>query len=261
MYIDVLSDTHIDFYFKEMSEDDVVSFWKELKPSAKTLIIAGDIGHDNQQNIEFLKILNKNFYENILLVLGNHDYYNFQHENSFERVQEFKKLCENEKGIILLDGDIVEVEDMKFGGANMWYDGMYNRRLGMSKQYIQSLWKNSISDSRYISIDYFDDIFHNEISKLETIYKQSDVIITHVCPSIEHFPEQFKNSSLNGFFSFNGLKYLKETTAKVWIYGHTHDRMNFIIDNTHCFCNPLGYPHENKADKPKLISTIEIGKN
>lgn len=76
MKLDILSDTHFDFYFyQKYNEDDVVKFFKNIinfEDIADVLIIAGDIGHNNAQNIKILKIL-KQFYKNIICVLGNHD--------------------------------------------------------------------------------------------------------------------------------------------------------------------------------------------
>ncbi len=83
MKIDILSDLHLDFYFKPhlTTQENVVSFFEPILTQNNTrkigdvLVIAGDIGHYNSQNIEVLKIIQKKFYKYIICVLGNHDYY------------------------------------------------------------------------------------------------------------------------------------------------------------------------------------------
>ncbi|MGE3301320.1 MAG: metallophosphoesterase, partial [Arcobacter sp.] len=102
MIVDILSDLHLDFYFKPhlTTLENVSSFFEPIFTNNGTrtigdvLIIAGDIGHYNAQNIEVLKIFQKKFYKHIICVLGNHDYYLVNGEarysfenNSFNRVE------------------------------------------------------------------------------------------------------------------------------------------------------------------------------
>jgi len=112
MKIDILSDLHLDFYFKLdlISRENVVSFFEPVFTDNQTreignvLIIAGDIGHYNEQNIEVLKIFQKEFYKYIICVLGNHDYYLIDSEakytfdnDSFTRVEDMRKLINERK--------------------------------------------------------------------------------------------------------------------------------------------------------------------
>lgn len=81
MKIDILSDLHFDYYFKEFnnSKKDVKKLYDDyfLKDEAgEVLIIAGDLGHSNVQNIIILRMIKKIYgYKAIVCVLGNHDYY------------------------------------------------------------------------------------------------------------------------------------------------------------------------------------------
>ena len=109
MKIDILSDLHLDFYFNptvDITTKNVKSFFDSIftkDDDVDTLIIAGDIGHYNYQNIEVLKIIKKEYYKNIICVLGNHDYYLLNDaikkqydNNSFNRVKEMRELINNE---------------------------------------------------------------------------------------------------------------------------------------------------------------------
>ena len=108
MKIDILSDLHFDNYFyNKYSKDDVIKFYSQIidfKNCGDVLVIAGDLGHNNHQNIKILKIL-KEFYKNIVCVLGNHDYYLNGKENkslfkgSFERVSNMRELINKEDNI------------------------------------------------------------------------------------------------------------------------------------------------------------------
>ena len=66
MKIDILSDVHFDNYFYgKYKNDDVIKFYSQIidfKNCGDVLVIAGDIGHNNTQNIKILKIL-KQYYK------------------------------------------------------------------------------------------------------------------------------------------------------------------------------------------------------
>lgn len=190
MIVDILSDLHLDFYFKPhfTTLENVTSFFNPIFTNNSTrtigdvLIIAGDIGHYNTQNIEVLKILQKKFYKYIICILGNHDYYLVNGEarytfenNSFKRVKNLKKLINKEKNIYCLDGNIIEIDGIKFGGCNSWYDDSYMKRYfkQFDTNYINLLWKQYINDSRLIyGINHFDTISKIETQKLENIYQK-----------------------------------------------------------------------------------------
>jgi DNA repair exonuclease SbcCD nuclease subunit len=61
MKIDILSDVHFDNYFySKYTNDDVIKFYSQIidfNNCGDVLVIAGDIGHNNQQNIKILKLL------------------------------------------------------------------------------------------------------------------------------------------------------------------------------------------------------------
>ena len=176
MIVDILSDLHLDFYFKPhlTTAENIAPFFKlvftddDTRKIGDVLIIAGDIGHYNEQNIEVLRILQKEFYRHIICVLGNHDYYLVDSEakftfenNSFKRAEDMRKLINNEKNMYCLDGEVIEIEGIRFGGADSWYDEGYVKRYypQFENKYINLLWNKNINDSRLIKgISSFDDI-------------------------------------------------------------------------------------------------------
>ena len=76
MKVDILSDLHLDFYFKPhlTTSENIISLFGDIFTDNSTrkmgdvLIIAGDIGHYNEQNIEVLKIFQEKFYKHIICV-------------------------------------------------------------------------------------------------------------------------------------------------------------------------------------------------
>ena len=197
MKIDILSDLHFDNYFyNKYSKDDVINFYSQIidfKNCGDVLVIAGDLGHNNHQNIKILKIL-KEFYKNIVCVLGNHDYYLNGKENkslfkgSFERVSNMRELINKQENIYCLDGDIIEIDGIKFGGCNGWYNEGYlqvNYPDEFFPKYSTNImWQNSTPDYiNILEIENFDDFYEIEKPKIERVYKECDVMITHINPS------------------------------------------------------------------------------
>ena len=278
MKIDILSDLHLDFYFpidNVQSEAvcsiyDPIFFQNGTRTPADVLIIAGDLGHYNSQNIQVLKILQQKYCKYIICVLGNHDYYllNYSQEkeykkNSFLRAKEMKELISAQENMYCLDGDVVEIEGVKFGGAMSWYNDGYlsNKLQAFTHEMINDMWKQYNNDSRYIlGIKRFDELYEIEFSKIEAVYKACDVMITHINPSCEdkHITLSFKNQNSNVFFTFDGDKYLQETTARYWIYGHTHNEMEYEKFGVTCICNPFGYPAESSYGDDVWMKSIEI---
>jgi len=286
MTIDILSDIHLDFYFKSdmIEEEDVESLFSHIftmkytTSPADILIIAGDIGHDNQQNILVLKIIQKLFkYKHIICVLGNHDYYlvdsssrcNYEYK-SLNRVTEMRTLINDVEGMYCLDGNIIEIDGIYFGGCDSWYDGEYITKnfsdtcsmwnVPKDSYYIDQLWQNNLNDSNYIEDFYWQKTATSEKKKLDKIYKNVDVMITHVNPSLnpDHTFELYSESELTGFFTFNGEKYIREGSMKYWIFGHTHNETEYEIENTHCIANPMGYPGESGNGQYVATRRIEI---
>ena len=274
MKIDILSDLHFDNYFyNKYTKDDVIKFYSQIidfNNCGDVLVIAGDLGHNNHQNIKILKIL-KEFYKNIVCVLGNHDYYLMGKENkslfknSLERVSNMRELINKEDNIYCLNGDIIEINGVKFGGCDGWYNDGFLRvnypKADFPRKSNNAMWQNCTPDSKFVvGIENFDDIFEIEKPKIEKVYKECDVMITHINPSAkkEYLNAKYQNNQSSTFFCFDGEDYLKNGSMKYWIFGHNHDVIEYKEHNVKCICNPLGYFNESGNGSWVKIKQIEV---
>ncbi len=285
MTIDILSDLHFNNYFyQRITENEIIELYSDIfsknnRTIGDVLVIAGDLGHDNKQNIIALKLIKKLFgYKYIICVLGNHDYYlsnNGDRKKYFTkstfRASRMRDIINNEKDMHCLDGDIIEIEGIKFGGVDSWYDGEYikehfgerapNPDYTKDNLWINKYWFDTmISDRKNLFEFDWTEQSIKEKNKIEKIYQNIDVMITHVNPSIEkqHTKEEYRNLEMSGFFSFDGKKYLLNGNMKFWIYGHTHTPCEFIINGVTCICNPMGYVKESGFGEFIDIKQIEI---
>jgi len=250
MKFDLISDIHADFYIRkydgsQKSKNLVTIFVEDLIPDNKNeiLICAGDISHYNNLSINVLTEFKK-YYKHVIITGGNHDMYivsNSQknkYKNSFNRLNELKEMC-LENDIIFLDGDVVEIDNIKFGGLTGWYNLP-------NKEDIE-FWKEYLNDSRLIKGFDTQKYFYEQIEKLKNL-KDIDVLISHVI--MRKIPDEFMNYKYVGnkgniFYYSDTEELVNETGCKIHIFGHVHDKYNFSKDGIKYISNPLGYPGEN----------------
>lgn len=309
MKIAIMGDTHFDFYFSSNSSSISERLF-HLKIGyhlenigADVLIIAGDLGHYNAQNIQALRLLKK-YVERIIVTFGNHDYYlisksivsKYQYKSgrlggSHERVAEMKVMIEDEDGIEYVDGNVIEIDGIRIGGATGWYDGslLYDNRKTTDE--IQAIWEKDMNDANtiYPTAKHgmkFDTLFKEQKHRLDAVYQNCDIMVSHVSPlsewkqfvemynyhkPLEGFYQNFSSThealqDYRAFYCFDGKEYLDNGSMTHWIFGHTHRNFSRTYQREdgkeiEIICNSIGYPRLAK-DKIKSdafeIKIIEI---
>ena len=251
MKIGYISDIHIDFYVKLNKERLLQKFVNSLHPQQyDILIIAGDIGHYNQQNIALLRYL-KEFAPHIIVTIGNHELYLVSdrmkrkyHRNSLKKVQEFKNLCKD-NGIICLDMEAITIKGVTIGGGCIWYKVDEKQR---------EFWKNCISDAKYVYLPHQE--FYKE--RLEKFYQlpQCDIFVSHIPQTkvSQYLPPSFDEQFLP-FYEQENITLLHEKGIHYSIYGHNHTQGAFLKENIHFLTCGIGYPYEKL---PKRIGVFHL---
>jgi len=255
-----ISDLHVDMHIKEQTpgnkmNDQMRRFADSLNllGNADVLILAGDLGHYYEQNISLLKEL-RSRYSRVLSVTGNHDRYLVgcnarKYDYSKGRVDQMEEFC-NLNGVDLLNGDVVEINGVTFGGLGGTWDGSYLellRNCKVSEEELETLFNRSLNDSRYI-YESDCDILEYRLAEFHKITKipPVDVFVSHYGPAVQKaVAQRFRLDEASTFFYMDPSEVLNRIAPAVWVYGHTHDSNDFDLDNTRCLVNPLGYPREN----------------
>lgn len=276
MKIDFISDIHIDFYVSINSPVDqqakvIKKFVETLLPPipAKYIIVAGDIGHFDKQNLVFMSRLSK-IYDKVFYTYGNHDLYliyetekELNNRDSMNRTKFLSDETKKFGNVFFLDGDVVQVDDKFFGGFPVWYDGTYGKYFhGLMDFVLDRIWKSCINDHRYIFLNgknvglmrIIESLFVEQYKRLLDNVEQCDLIFSHVPPSWSHIKPPYQDPT-SSFFCFDGQKAIEKCSGKSWIFGHTHVELDYVLGDCHFLCNPLGYPLERKNIK---IKSIEI---
>ena len=285
----ITSDLHLDFYLSKptITKAQARNFIKTRKlgdyfapetSEPTSLIVAGDIGHYPEQNLAFLLTIKELYgYTDIIVVAGNHEFYNISksQRGKFTRFydkEQYQTKLLRDSGIIVLDGDIVEHYGKVIAGYPAWYDGTGSSR-GYGGGYgtgdVIALWRATMNDSNLIpemdKLDFYDIVKYQnaKLGSMRESMRESmrarkvDIFVTHVSPNvgIDYVPWDFRGSGTNCFYWFNGDELLEEFQPEIWVYGHTHKRMHYMKDGTEFFCNPLGYPAEIRG---KNVVGVEI---
>jgi predicted phosphodiesterase len=243
---DFVSDLHVDTYFK--SKKDCEKFIQKILPEepSEVLIIAGDISTRAGNTVPSMFLMHiAQFYKEVLVVLGNHDYWTNTldtYKGSFDRVSNLKNRFVG-TNVSFLDGTTKTINGVTYGGTVGWYDGSYGvLELGLTESYIDSIHKN-FSDYQHVDFDYRE-FCRTQKEILKELVKVSDVVITHHIPIWEKIPLKYATDPYSSFFHFDGYDLVRSCKDKVWIFGHTHDSYDYNFEGCQMLCNPLGYLHE-----------------
>lgn len=257
MKIQVISDIHLEFHSSIPSLFNSPEFIK-----APYLFLLGDIAIPKKHPykwLEFIAWATSN-YSQIFYLIGNHESYGYSLDSTITFIKE--KLSTFQNITFLERGVIAKLEDYTVIGCTLWTDIDFSTALIMNDIH-------NIKDSqthKKISLATLQSLYQQDKEWLETTlsqiqssntqYEQYNKIIvaTHHMPSMKLIAPKFQTPEnmkyARGFAS--NLDHLLPLT-RVWLYGHTHTYTNTIIDNTLCYCNPLGYPDESTDFKIECL--------
>lgn len=273
MKISYVSDLHADFYIPQLNREvkgydiSIKSYVEKIlvpKPS-DILIVAGDLGHYNHQNIDVLNEL-KNHYGNIVITSGNHEMYLVSSNqmkkyqwNFKNRLQELKQLC-YENDIVVLDGTTTEINNVIIGGCSLWYN--------IPDTESMRLWTDYYNDSRLITEAYpfsmaytsrkittfnSNKYYKEEVEKMEGIGK-CDIFVSHVLPIIQPYTSSY-DPDYDIFYYSDTEHVLDKLGAKHCVYGHSHEARIFDHGGKTFYNSAIGYPSEQTYTE---ISVFEV---
>lgn len=233
-----LSDIHLEFGNWEQQK----SFIGSLDPDdVDVVVLAGDIC-SFKQIIESLSLICKRFENSeVIWVHGNHEYYMSDRQTVIALATE---ACRQNKNLHWLNNKTVMIKGQRFVGTTLWFP--WNELNPKIERFM--------NDFRIIS-GFSKWVYEENLSAMNFIegsVDEGDVVVTHYLPSAKSVAPRFERSDLNNFFLCDMESFIRRRGPKVWIHGHTHDSMDYVIPHngntnasTRVLCNPRGYhPHD-----------------
>jgi Icc-related predicted phosphoesterase len=261
MKISLVSDLHLEFGYQEMKGGEV-------------LILAGDIAearsirnhHDSTKTIQDTPIeafrCSEFFkhecakYEKVFMVMGNHEHYHSRFDKTYESLKSVLP-----GNVTLLEDEIVEYKGVMFMGSTLWTD--LNRGDSITAWHLKSCMNDyKVVQNYYPAKGVYHKLTPEHTAGVHFKTKQyfrmmlsehrdkPFVVITHHAPSYMSIDAKYKHDqTMNGGYASDlSDLILDNENIKVWVHGHMHDPVDYMIGETRILSNPRGYVgHEDTS--------------
>lgn len=243
-----LSDLHLEF----IAQKQLPSFLGKIHNANKDdiCICAGDIGNPYLPSYQqFFQHMSATF-PKTFVVPGNHEYYGNRINDTRIFIGDHFKQYNN---ISLLDNAIEVYQNHTFIGTTLW-------SYVADKSY-------EINDVEYIknfNTDKYNELHQESVRFLSDSLSANNniVVITHHLPSYQLIDVKYNRPSyrgMNQWFASNQDLLFTQYNGKIkaWFYGHTHTPSQRKLQGIDFYCNPIGYPGENKFVDFNKVAIIQ----
>ena len=219
------------------------------------LVLAGDI-YCKTKLTEIHKEKNESYFEHlskrfkyVVMVLGNHDYWN----SSIEITADLLKEAVNEAGfenIFILQNEKVILDNVAFIGGTLWTDYNKNPVNGILAEGAMNDFKKIRKNLYTRKLTYNDLVLENRKTieafthLLEESRDMKTVVISHHGPTTESRDKRFAEDFLMTSYVSNFSDLILEYQPDFWIHGHVHCKKSYMVGDTLVVANPVGYPSE-----------------
>ncbi|MBK4987700.1 serine/threonine protein phosphatase [Pseudomonas sp. S37] len=241
MKLRVFSDLHLEFapFTPPPCDADIV-------------LLAGDIA--KARGVQWA---DESFDCPVLYVAGNHEFYGGHVENTLKKMKAIQT-----QYVHVLENESFVLNDTRFLGTTAWTDFSSTGDVTAAKRMALE-WMNDFSVIRtgesYRRLTPGDLVLRNLVARewLEQEVKKpfpgKTVVITHHCPVSKVAGDKL-DSHLTAAYT-NEWGDLVDM-ADLWVFGHTHRRIDTVVGTCRVVSNPRGYPGEACGFDPSLV--IEI---
>jgi hypothetical protein len=234
--IQYASDLHLEFYEKQ-------AFPLLLRPNAKLLALAGDIGRPDHKLYPAFFEWAHDKWDHIFVIAGNHEFYNTKPYTKWdtphtleERLTMCRTICSKWPNVHFMEKDEVFLEDYNtaFLGTTLWTKidegdmplalrtmNDYNLIAGKDGRF----WPSESTRLHKESVQWLNARIHEWEERQKHV-----VVLTHHMPTYSLISENYKNHPANFCFASN-LDTMIRSPVRVWICGHSHQQKELTIQH------------------------------
>eukprot|EP00756_Hemistasia_phaeocysticola_P017965 Hpha_TRINITY_DN15565_c4_g4::TRINITY_DN15565_c4_g4_i1::g.108000::m.108000 len=255
----LMSDTHVEFYGASQA---VNPGGDHCPPEADVLVLAGDIGIPKEGGSEYENLIHAQSqrYPYVLVVLGNHEFYNGEYE---ARRKLAEQVCRSAPlgNVRLLDcHSVVFNRRWWFGGCTLWSSIPEQARQAVGRgltDYAVIRWKREGEPDSRIKVADTNAWHRRELAWLGKAVKQARemglqaAVVTHHAPllrGISHPRHEGHSAESNPIGHAFGTDLTRSGVlgdpVRLWMFGHTHYSTDATVDGVRVVSNQVGYPHE-----------------
>lgn len=250
MKVQILSDLHIDH-----------SNYKVANDNADVVVIAGDLFEDFSQAPQFFKSLPEK--KPIIIVLGNHDYYN---KSLVQAVKELKSIASSYPNIHILEKEHIDIQGVRFIGCTLWTDfkilGPFfeNEAKNWCAKNVGDFSLIKKVESSFIPWNVEDMCREHEKSVqylehmlLKEPFSGEKIVVTHFAPHLKSIP--FDNV-IAAYIASNQERLMG--FSDYWIHGHIHHVNDYNLHGTKVISNPRGNSRLFNQSPDKNFKRVHI---
>jgi Icc-related predicted phosphoesterase len=233
MRLHILSDIHLEFADYTIAKTD-----------ADLTVLAGDI-HAKLKGIKWIR--ERLAHKRVLYVCGNHEFYG----EKFPRLIDKIRIEANGSCICFLENEGVEIDGFFFYGGTLWTDMALHGNARVcaieAEQRMNEYRRVRNSQKGYRKLRAVDTMAHHRkfLRGLKEFSKKIDnkrlVVISHHAPSSRSLHDCRSSNMLNCAYASRLDAFINDISPAVWIHGHIHHSVDYMIGKTRVLANPRGY--------------------
>jgi hypothetical protein len=195
----------------------------------------------------------------VVYVLGNHEFYRDalpELTNALQRESEGS--C-----IHVLENAAIDLNGWTILGCTLWSDFcLGGDREGAMRTAEQTMADYALIDhsekGRRLRATDTEELHARSVAWLRRELRRHDaartIVVTHHAPSARSIPPFYQGSPLNPAFASNLDVLVTDSGVPLWIHGHTHFNVDYLIGRTRVLSNQRGYPDQLAAGfNPSLV--------
>lgn len=222
---------------------------------ADVVVLAGDI----DDGVAGFRWARETFPDKpIVYVAGNHEFYGRHWTHHIDAMRE----AANKYDVDFLEADGIDLGGVRFLGCSLWTD--FELFGPDKKSDALRLAKSSMNDYHCIKVSRTAEFYwvHSKTlipalterrhrGSVEWLEKKLEggadpaktVIVTHHAPHPSSIPARFSSDLLSTCYASDLTRLMGK--AVLWIHGHMHHSVDYVVNGTRIVANPRGYPHKN----------------
>ena len=230
--LQVVSDVHLELRINK----------PVIKPVAKILALCGDIGDPTSKSYTALIKDASMKFQLVIVIPGNHEYYNCK---PFTKINEIiQGICDRLKNVRLLLNSSVMIRHngkyIRFFGSTLW-TCTRNCDVASMSDYSNIIY-DVVPRRIHVTREIVSQWHETAVAALKNVMS-SDVplvVLTHHLPSFRALPPTHSYSAAYA----TDLEYLMKAPIFLWIHGHYHEALDYVINNVKVYSHPMRYTKE-----------------
>lgn len=238
MHIAYASDLHLEF-------NDLLPMTGLL--DVDVLILAGDVETDPKYYATLLRSLRIIYRGPVIFVMGNHEYY---HRTFPDALQDYQKAIAADGHAWILEKEALVLGEVRFLGTTLWSSLAEGKQAENCQSGMSDFAVIAQPDGELLQAETVMAAHRQSMNWLEASFYEPHngptVVITNHAPSFRSSRPEYADSAISGGFCSNLDDLILEHQPDVWIHGHLHDPVDYVLGKTRVLSNPWGYPDENR---------------